>query len=138
VKNRKSIKWRTRNDVAERGFQNMTKQEKAVTKDMLIGMQVIDAEGRLFGTVKDVAFVVGKTGISLYVENKKGASQNVTWDSIQAVGDFVILKPAAQAATAAPTEQQQPTQQVCPTCKGPLSYIQQYQRWYCYKCQKYV
>ena len=29
-------------------------------------------------------------------------------------------------------------QPLCPTCKGPLSYIQQYQRWYCYKCQKYA
>jgi hypothetical protein len=26
----------------------------------------------------------------------------------------------------------------CPTCGSPLSYIQQYQRWYCYKEQKYV
>jgi len=26
----------------------------------------------------------------------------------------------------------------CPTCGGPLTYIQQYQRWYCYKCQKYA
>jgi tetratricopeptide (TPR) repeat protein len=29
-------------------------------------------------------------------------------------------------------------QPLCPTCRGPLSYIQQYQRWYCYKCQKYA
>lgn len=27
---------------------------------------------------------------------------------------------------------------VCPTCGNPLTYIQQYQRWYCYKEQKYV
>ncbi len=26
----------------------------------------------------------------------------------------------------------------CPTCGNPLSYIQQYQRWYCYKEKKYV
>ena len=26
----------------------------------------------------------------------------------------------------------------CPTCGEPLSYIQQYQRWYCYKEKKYV
>jgi len=26
----------------------------------------------------------------------------------------------------------------CPTCGGPLTYVQQYQRWYCYKCQKYT
>jgi hypothetical protein len=37
--------------------------------------------------------------------------------------------PPPPGATAAPT---------CPTCGGPLRYIQQYQRWYCDKEQKYV
>ena len=27
---------------------------------------------------------------------------------------------------------------VCPTCGGPLRYIQQYQRWYCDREQRYV
>ncbi|MEM3616420.1 MAG: PRC-barrel domain-containing protein [Candidatus Bathyarchaeia archaeon] len=103
----------------------MAKQEKGVTKDMLLGMQVIDAEGRIVGTVKDVSFIVGRAGISLYVESKKGESRNILWDEVQAVGDFVLLKP----------EQTQPT---CPTCKGPLTYIPQYQRWYCYTCKKYA
>jgi sporulation protein YlmC with PRC-barrel domain len=116
----------------------MAKQERAVPRDKLIGMQVIDAEGRMVGIVKDVAFLVGKMGISLSVENKKGEGRNVTWDEVQAVGDFVVLKPATQAATTAQPVQQQAAQPVCPTCKGPLSFIQQYQRWYCYKCQKYA
>ena len=34
-----------------------------------------------------------------------------------------------------PPPPQPPT---CPTCGEPLSYIQQYQRWYCYKEKKYV
>jgi len=25
----------------------------------------------------------------------------------------------------------------CPTCSQPLTFIQQYGRWYCYKCEKY-
>ncbi|MEM2568142.1 MAG: PRC-barrel domain-containing protein [Candidatus Bathyarchaeia archaeon] len=105
----------------------MAKQEKAVTKDMLVGMQVIDAEGRIVGTVKDVSFIVGKTGISLYVEGKKGESRNIPWDEVQAVGDFILLKP-----------EQAQTQPTCPICKGPLTYIPQYQRWYCYACKKYA
>lgn len=111
------------------GVRSTAKQEKAVTKDMLIGMQVIDAEGRLVGTVKDVSFIVGKAGISLYVESKKGESRNIPWDEVQAVGDFVLLKPEQQAQQAQPT---------CPTCKGLLTYIPQYQRWYCYTCKKYA
>jgi sporulation protein YlmC with PRC-barrel domain len=115
-------------------------KEKSVTKDKLVGMTVIDADGNIAGTVKDVGFTVGKAGISLSVEDKDGDIQNVTWDSIQGAGDFVLLKPtAAEASIAAqPAQAAQSTQPTCPTCKGPLSYIQQYQRWYCYKCQKYV
>ena len=112
----------------------MTEQEKAVTKDKLTGMQVIDAQGHLLGTVKDVAFTIGKAGISLCVENTKGESRNIAWEEVQAVGDFIVLKPITQAVA----QPEQKTQQVCPTCKGPLSFIQQYQRWYCYKCQKYI
>lgn len=117
-------------------------KEKSVTKDKLIGMTVVDADGNIVGTVKDVGFTIGKAGISLSVEDKDGAIQDIPWDSIQGAGDFVILKPAVAVAepsiTAQPAQDAQPAQSTCPSCKGPLSYIQQYQRWYCYKCQKYV
>jgi sporulation protein YlmC with PRC-barrel domain len=127
----------------------MSKQqkEKSVTKDKLIDMKVVSADGKLVGTVKDVGFTVGKAGISLSVENEDGDLQDIAWENIQGAADFVVLKPvAARAAetaslvqTAQPVQQAQQTQQpVCPTCKNPLNYIQQYQRWYCYNCKKYV
>lgn len=28
--------------------------------------------------------------------------------------------------------------QFCPACGSPLTYVSQYQRWYCYKCGKYM
>jgi sporulation protein YlmC with PRC-barrel domain len=113
---------------------------KSTTRDKLVGMKVIDAEGNILGTVKDLSFTVGKLGVSLNVEDKDGQIRDIPWENIQGVGDFVILKPTAQSATETSVAAQtaQPTQQICPTCRGPLSYIQQYQRWYCYKCQKYV
>jgi sporulation protein YlmC with PRC-barrel domain len=119
----------------------MSKQEKALTKDRLIGMQVIDSEGNAAGTIKDIAFTVGKVGMTLIVETEKGQDKEVPWDQIQAAGDYVLLKPSAtQPFGPQPMGPQQPqTQQpVCPTCGGPLTYIQQYQRWYCYKDKKYV
>jgi sporulation protein YlmC with PRC-barrel domain len=112
-------------------------KEKSVTKDKLIGMKVIDADGNLVGTVKDVGFTVGKAGILLSVEDKDDEIRDIAWENIQGAGDFVILKPAATEPST-PAQAAQPTQPTCPTCKRPLSYIQQYQRWYCYKCQKYV
>lgn len=107
----------------------MAKQEKAVTRGMLIGMQVVDAEGRMVGTVKDISFIVGRAGISLNVEGENGESRNIPWGEVQAVGDFVLLRPE---------ETKQQTQQTCLTCKGPLTYIPQYQRWCCYTCKKYA
>jgi len=105
-----------------------------------MGMTVVDAEGNIVGTVKYVSFTIGKAGISMSVEDKAGAIQDIPWDSIQGAGDFVILKPAVAkpSITAQPAQAAQPAQSTCPSCRGPLSYIQQYQRWYCYKCQKYV
>ena len=39
-------------------------------------------------------------------------------------------------AQAQPSQQGQ--QSVCRTCGGPMTYIPQYQRWYCYNCKKYA
>jgi sporulation protein YlmC with PRC-barrel domain len=119
------------------------KERKAMTKDRLIGMQVIDSEGNDAGTVRDIAFTVGKVGMTLIVESKKGETKEIPWEEIQAAGDFVVLKAptgqtqsfGTQTVGGQPQQTQTPT---CPTCGGPLTYIQQYQRWYCYKDKKYV
>ena len=121
-------------------------KNKSVTKDRLVGMTVIDSDGNIVGTVKDIGFTIGKAGVSLNVEGKDGGTQNIAWDNIQGAGDFVVLKPTGAQTTRVvqpvqATQAAQPAQSsqtTCPTCRGQLSYIQQYQRWYCYKCQKYV
>ena len=119
-----------------------------MTKDRLIGMQVIDGDGNNAGTVQDIAFTVGKMGMTLIVETKKGETREVPWEEIQAAGDYVLLKTratqpqTAQSQTFGPELTTQHSQQsqmpVCPTCGGTLTYIAQYQRWYCYKDKKYV
>ena len=118
-------------------------KEKSITKDRLVGMAVIDQDGNIAGTVKDVGFTVGKAGISLSIESKNGDVQDVAWDNIQGAGDFVLLKPttAQPESTAQPAQAAQAAQSsqpTCQTCGGQLSYIQQYKRWYCYKCKKYI
>jgi sporulation protein YlmC with PRC-barrel domain len=120
------------------------KEKKAMTKDRLIGMQVYDSEGYATGTVQDMAFTVGKVGMTLIVETKKGENKEIDWEDIQAAGDIVILRPQGEQPQASPVsqpivQQAQPAQTpVCPTCGGALTYIPQYQRWYCYKDKKYV
>lgn len=125
------------------------KDKKAYTKDRFIGMQVIDSNGNDIGTVQDIAFTIGKVGQTLIVESKQGETKEIAWEDIQAAGDFILLKPAPVQAQSyvsqqmvQPAAQQQPQAQpqvqTCPTCGGPLTYIPQYQRWYCYKDNKYV
>jgi len=123
----------------------LEKKQKNLNRDTLVSMQVIDAEGNLVGKVKDVAFAVGKMGISISVVNDEGVTRNIEWVEVQAASDFIILKPSvhSEVQTQQPTQaaQQQPQQQtqpLCPTCNRPLTYIQQYQRWYCYNEKKYV
>jgi len=112
-------------------------------------MQVIDAKGRLVGKVKDLAFSVGKMGIALTVESEDGQIQNIAWEDVQAAADFILLKPqmvqqnayqqpVQTAAQPVQQTQQQTTQPLCPTCSRPLTWIPQYQRWYCYNDKKYV
>jgi len=43
-----------------------------------------------------------------------------------------------QFRPAGPPPPPPPGTATCPTCGGPLTYIQQYQKWYCYKCEKYA
>jgi sporulation protein YlmC with PRC-barrel domain len=136
--------------------------DSGLTRDALISMQVIDARGRLVGKVKDVVFAIGQAGIALSVENESGQMQTVAWDQVQAASDFIILKPqptvqafqpqiqpVPQAYTSPvqhqPLQQpvQQPVQQqssqpLCPICRKPLTWIPQYQRWYCYNDKKYA
>ena len=120
--------------------------DKPLTRDALVSMQVIDARGKLVGKVKDIAFAVGKTGIALTVESDDGQVLNIGWDEVQAASDFIILKPQAYAQSTyqqqptqtQPTQQPQTSQPMCPTCGKPLTWIPQYQRWYCYNDKKYV
>jgi hypothetical protein len=54
----------------------------------------------------------------------------------QAIPMPAILK--FQGMAAAPPPPPPPGAETCPTCGGPLTYIEQYQRWYCHKCKKYA
>ena len=67
---------------------------------------------------------------------------NDSW--VTAVNSLKSGSAVTQNVSASNTSQQFPppppdfASPICPTCGQPLSYIEQYQRWYCYKDQKYV
>jgi len=113
-----------------------------LTKEKLIGMQVVDGEARLIGEVKDVSFSIAEGKMFMVIQTKDGRIQESPWDEIQAANDFVLLKPKSKVAAVTPTVTAAPAaptaQNLCPTCGRPLTYIEQYRRWYCYSEQKYV
>ena len=74
-------------------------QRDTSNKAKMIGKIVVDQEGNLVGTVKDVGFEAGKSGITLSVEDKDGQFQDISWESIQGAADFVVLKPPQQASS---------------------------------------
>jgi sporulation protein YlmC with PRC-barrel domain len=141
----------------------LSKNEKDTSKGkQLVGKSVIDQDGCLVGTVKDVGFIPGKAGLSLSVENSEGETREISWESIQGAADFIVLKPIVQAQQAAvsaapviqqpqpqymqspqvaqpvqPVQSANPAQPLCPSCRSPLTWIPQYKQWYCYKEQKY-
>lgn len=129
----------------------MDKAAKPLTREALVSMQVINSDGKLVGKVKDIVFEIGKTSVSLLVENDNGESQTFQWDQIQAASDFIILKPLTQNAKIEKAQPQQEAQiasqvqvkkssseAVCPSCGKALTWIPQYSRWYCYNEKKYV
>ncbi|MCW4029744.1 MAG: PRC-barrel domain-containing protein [Candidatus Bathyarchaeota archaeon] len=124
----------------------MEKSDKPLTRDALLSMQVIDAQGHLLGTIQDVIFKIGSMGVSLKVVKATGETLIIDWEDVQGAADFVVVKPQAvkqqfvqPQATAQPAQPaQSASAQACPTCGKPLTWIAQYNRWYCYNEQKYV
>jgi sporulation protein YlmC with PRC-barrel domain len=114
------------------------KDKKALTKDRLVGMQVIDGEGNGIGTVQDIAFTVGKIGMTLILETKKGETREILWEDIQAAGEYVILKPQSSHTQSMLQQPQDGQRPVCQICGEPLTFVNEYQRWYCYKDKKYA
>ncbi len=146
------------------GCIKMAKAGKPLTRNSLISTQVIDANGHLVGKVADIAFEVGKSGVSLAVETEKGETKIVEWAEVQAATDFIILKPLSlqpevvtqqqetqqQIMPEQTTQPQETTQQqtspilfkqktppVCSLCGRSLTWIPQYKRYYCYNDKKY-
>jgi|WetSurMetagenome_2_1015567.scaffolds.fasta_scaffold894950_1 sporulation protein YlmC with PRC-barrel domain len=117
-------------------------QNKTLTKDTMANMEVINSEGNRIGNVEDISFTVGNLTVTLILKTKTGESRQVAWEEIQSVGDYVVLKPpGGQQSTALVVQSQvQQNQQVqpCPTCGQPLTYIPEYQAWYCYNEKKYA
>ena len=112
---------------------------KAIPRSKIIGMQVYTPSARLVGTIKDFGLIPGESRVSLIVETVWGKSIEIDWTDVSAVGDIVLLKTDMEIpevpAKRTPTPEER---KICPTCGKPATWIEQYKRWYCYNCRKYL
>lgn len=135
-----------------------------IPRGKLIGMQVYNPDGTFVGTVQDIALPIGGGEMGIMILTRAQTTETIPWSKIQAVGDIVLLKEKIEIklpesitpVTPQPTittvreekkgkgigaitgifkREEKPT---CPTCGKPLTYIEQYKRWYCYNCSKYI
>jgi sporulation protein YlmC with PRC-barrel domain len=109
-----------------------------LTRDSIMGMEVIDAKAHRIGKVQDIALSVGRSGLSLFIQDENdGEDRTIAWESVQAAGDYILLKPEREVdhdEVEVPSE----SDHLCPSCGEALTYVKQYDRWYCYKDKKYA
>lgn len=135
----------------------------SVSRSKLVGMQVYNPDGTFVGTIEDIVLPLGEGEISLQVMTRAQKTETIGWSKVGSVGDIVILKekvevpvsagktaappPTPAVAPAAPPAEEKKgfgglfrkkEKPLCPTCGKTLTFIDQYQRWYCYNCGRYV
>lgn len=140
----------------------------SASRSELIGKNVYDQEAKLVGVVQDIIIKFGEKDIALLVRTPLGGSMEIPADKVLAARDIILLKEAVElpqqplmqtpSLPGAPpsipplTEPKTPSQgglkipipfkreekKICPYCGKPATYIEQYKRWYCYNCQRYI
>lgn len=71
----------------------MAQIKRALTRETILGMQVINSEGNIIGKVKELSLVVGEPDQALIIEGKEGEETIIRWSEVAAVGDVVLVKP---------------------------------------------
>jgi hypothetical protein len=82
---------------------------------------MINGEGQL---VFGICFVIASV-IVYFFERKTSKSSSSVPSGVMPQATMTYAQPA-------------PPPPPCPTCNQPLTLVQQYNRWYCDNCQKYV
>lgn len=119
-------------------------EKKYLSKDNVVGKQVIDSNAMIIGNVKDLAFDFEKKEVALAITTRSGGEIVVVGGDVSNVGDIVLLNrklelpavpstPAPSVAIPSSTANKAVPQQVtglCPKC----SYQNDASSRFCIKC----
>jgi len=82
----------------------------------LIGKKVYNPDGELVGEVYDISLSVGESEIRLLIRGKHGGELSVSWSSVAAAKDIVILKECVEIPElSAPEPSPEPAYRAEPT-----------------------
>jgi sporulation protein YlmC with PRC-barrel domain len=113
------------------------KPRKPMQVQRVIGLEVIDTNGSVIGSVKDVAVEFQNKDVSLKVTTKNKTEMEFSWDDVQSVEDVVLLKRGVDLSATKPnglgeSSNAQAVQAlvICPSCgsSAPVHAM------YCSKC----
>lgn len=84
------------------------RQKEPLTKDRIVNMQVVDADGYFVGRVKDISLCVGEMDQALVIETGEGVEEIHRWSEVSSAGDLILLKPLPPEEVAAPGQSAAP------------------------------
>jgi len=90
-------------------------EKRLLSRDKIVGKQVIDSNGMILGTIKDIAFDLAQSKMSITIADEKGKETEVSSDDVSAVGDVVLLKRPREA---------QVVEAVSPRVKGVVEAVE--------------
>ena len=139
-----------------------------LTRNELIGKRAYNPDASLIGEISDVGFSVGVNEPALIIRINDRVSIELPWEFVGHAKDIVLTKEAinvdnckqivstdssadsrvqVESPQRSGPQQTQTTQEPldvrgaqkhCPKCGKKASWIDQYSRWYCYKCKVYI
>jgi len=98
-------------------------EKKFLSRDKIVGKQVIDSNGTILGTIKDIAFDLAGGKMSITVTDEKEKETEISSDDVSAVGDVVILKRPQKVEVKEASQKPPPTARPTPppSAKAPTT-----------------
>ena len=98
-------------------------EKRLLSRDKIVGKQVIDSNGMMLGTIKDIAFDLAQSKMAVTIADEKGKETEVSSDDVSAVGDVVLLKRPREAEAVEVPRRPSPSTKPAPspTAKAPTS-----------------